>query len=118
MGKESAGFIESIGGSDETSPPTPFSTSTYSLPPSNDDDPTASGVIKPELVVSSKERKESFGRNNAIIEYEYANYDIVQAEADYTAVADELKKARSVPRVLMITNDPKQPKVVITINFK
>ena len=35
-----------------------------------------------------KERKESFGRNNAIIEYEYANYDIAQAEADYIVVAD------------------------------
>ena len=42
-----------------------------------------------------KERKESFGRNNAIIEYEYANYDIAQAEADYTAVADELAKVQN-----------------------
>lgn len=32
-----------------------------------------------------------------------------------TAVAAELKKARSLPRVLMITNDPKLSKVVITI---
>ena len=32
-----------------------------------------------------------------------------------TAVAAELKKARSMPRVLMITNDPKLSKVVITI---
>ncbi len=32
-----------------------------------------------------------------------------------TAVAAELKKARAVPRVLMITNDPKQSKVIITI---
>ena len=32
-----------------------------------------------------------------------------------TAVAAELKKARTVPRVLMITNDPKQSKVIITI---
>lgn len=37
-----------------------------------------------------KERKESFTRSNSIIEYEYANYDIAQADADYTAVADEL----------------------------
>jgi hypothetical protein len=35
-----------------------------------------------------------------------------------TGVADELKKARSLPRVLMITNDPKQSKVVITIKSK
>jgi hypothetical protein len=32
-----------------------------------------------------------------------------------TAVAAELKKARAAPRVLMITNDPKQSKVIITI---
>lgn len=42
-----------------------------------------------------KERKESFGRNNAIIEYEYANYDIAQAEADYIVVADELAKVQN-----------------------
>ena len=35
-----------------------------------------------------------------------------------TGVAADLKKARSAPRVLMITNDPRQPKVVITINSK
>lgn len=35
-----------------------------------------------------------------------------------TAVAEDLKKARTAPRVLMITNDPKQPKVVITIQMK
>ena len=33
-----------------------------------------------------------------------------------TGIAAELKKARSVPRVLMITNDPQNAKVVITIN--
>ncbi len=33
-----------------------------------------------------------------------------------TAVAGDLKKARSIPRVLMITNDPQQAKVVITVN--
>jgi len=33
-----------------------------------------------------------------------------------TAYAGELKKARTSPRVLMITNDPKLPKVVITVN--
>jgi len=42
-----------------------------------------------------KERKESYGRNNAIIEYEYANYDIAQAEADYAAVADELARVQN-----------------------
>ena len=35
-----------------------------------------------------------------------------------TATASELKKARSVPRVLMITNDPESAKVVITINLQ
>lgn len=35
-----------------------------------------------------------------------------------TAVAADLKKARTAPRVLMITNDPSQSKVVITINSK
>jgi hypothetical protein len=35
-----------------------------------------------------------------------------------TATADELRKARTAPRVLMITNDPKQAKVVITVNSK
>jgi len=33
-----------------------------------------------------------------------------------TGTAAELKKARTAPRVLMITNDPQQAKVVITIN--
>lgn len=35
-----------------------------------------------------------------------------------TAVRDELKKLRSKPRVLMITNDPDKSKVVIKINCK
>jgi|SRR5574344_228224 hypothetical protein len=35
-----------------------------------------------------------------------------------TAIARDLKKARSKPRVLMITNDPEHPKVVIQINAK
>lgn len=35
-----------------------------------------------------------------------------------TAVVAELKKARAVPRVLMITNDPKQSKVVITVKSR
>ena len=39
-----------------------------------------------------------------------------QTKLKITAVADELKKVRSVPRVLMITNDPNHSKVVITIN--
>lgn len=33
-----------------------------------------------------------------------------------TGVAEDLRKARSAPRVLMITNDPQQAKVVITVN--
>ena len=39
-----------------------------------------------------------------------------QTKLKITAVADELKKVRSIPRVLMITNAPDYPKVVITIN--
>lgn len=35
-----------------------------------------------------------------------------------TAYAADLKKARTRPRVLMITNDPKRSKVVITVNAK
>ena len=33
-----------------------------------------------------------------------------------TAYADQLAKARTKPRILMITNDPKTPKVIITVN--
>lgn len=40
------------------------------------------------------------------------------ARMKITAIAAELKKARSTPRVLMITNDPKQSKVVITVKSK
>lgn len=36
----------------------------------------------------------------------------------FTAVRDELKKVRTRPRILMITNDPSKPKVTITINAK
>jgi hypothetical protein len=35
-----------------------------------------------------------------------------------TAMRDELKKVRTRPRILMITNDPDKPKVTITINAK
>ena len=35
-----------------------------------------------------------------------------------TAERDELKKARTKPRILMITNDPDKSKVVININIK
>ncbi|MBQ8487434.1 MAG: DUF1573 domain-containing protein [Prevotella sp.] len=38
-----------------------------------------------------------------------------QTKLKITAVAAELKRARSVPRVLMITNDPRKSKVVISI---
>ena len=40
-----------------------------------------------------------------------------QTKLKITAIAAELKKARAVPRVLMITNDPKHSKVVIAINY-
>ena len=39
-------------------------------------------------------------------------------ELKITAYRDELKRARTKPRVLMITNDPDHPKVVIRINAK
>ena len=35
-----------------------------------------------------------------------------------TALRDDLKKVRTRPRILMITNDPDHPKVTITINAK
>ena len=38
------------------------------------------------------------------------------ARLKVTALRDELKKVRSRPRILMITNDPTKPKVAITIN--
>ncbi|MGI6243362.1 MAG: DUF1573 domain-containing protein [Prevotella sp.] len=39
-----------------------------------------------------------------------------KAKLKVTAIAEQLKKARSKPRVLMITNDPENTKVVININ--
>lgn len=39
-------------------------------------------------------------------------------ELKITVYKEELKRARSKPRVLMITNDPDKPKVVISINTK
>ena len=32
---------------------------------------------------------------SGIVEYEYSNYDIKQAEADYTEVSDELARAQN-----------------------
>lgn len=40
------------------------------------------------------------------------------AKLKITADEKQLKNVKAAPRVLMITNDPKQPKVVITINVK
>ena len=40
------------------------------------------------------------------------------ARLKVVAIAKDLHKARSKPRVLMITNDPKMPKVVIDINVE
>lgn len=40
------------------------------------------------------------------------------ARLKVVAVAKDLKRARSKPRILMITNDPKMPKVVINIEFE
>ena len=42
-----------------------------------------------------KERNSSIMRNASIIEYDYCNYDIAEAEADYNAVSDELARAQN-----------------------
>ena len=39
--------------------------------------------------------QDSYSRNSALVEYEYSNYDIQQAEADYNKVADELARAQN-----------------------
>ena len=39
--------------------------------------------------------RESFNRGSNIIDYEYANYDITLARADYDLVADELARAQN-----------------------
>ena len=39
--------------------------------------------------------KSRYSGQSEIIDYEYANYDIAQAEADYYAVSDELAKAQN-----------------------
>ena len=41
-----------------------------------------------------------------------------KATLQITAIRDDLKKVRTRPRILMITNDPDKPKVTITINAK
>lgn len=41
-----------------------------------------------------------------------------QTKLKITALRDDLKKVRTRPRILMITNDPSKPKVTITINAK
>lgn len=40
------------------------------------------------------------------------------AKLKITAIRDDLKKVRTRPRILMITNDPQKPKVTITVNTK
>lgn len=47
-----------------------------------------------------RETAAAFGRNNNIIDYRYANYDIKAVEEDYTAVTDELAKAQTALDVL------------------
>ena len=43
-----------------------------------------------------KERVQGgMSRMSGIVEYEYSNYDIKQAEADYAAVSDELARAQN-----------------------
>ena len=40
------------------------------------------------------------------------------ARLKVTALRDDLKKVRTKPRILMITNDPQKPKIVININAR
>lgn len=47
-----------------------------------------------------REAANTFGRNNNIIDYRYANYDIKMAEADYASVTDELARAQTALDVL------------------
>ena len=43
-----------------------------------------------------KERvQDGMSRMSGIVEYEYSNYDIKQAEADYASVSDELARAQN-----------------------
>ena len=39
--------------------------------------------------------QDSYSRNSTLVEYEYSNYDIQQAEADYNKVANELARAQN-----------------------
>lgn len=41
-----------------------------------------------------------------------------KAKLKVTAIASMLKKSRTKPRILMITNDPEQPKVVVNVNVR
>ena len=41
-----------------------------------------------------------------------------KATLKITADANQLRAARSKPRVIMITNDPMKPKVIINIDIK
>lgn len=41
-----------------------------------------------------------------------------KARLKVTAIASMLRKARTKPRILMITNDPEHPKVVVNVNVK
>ena len=41
-----------------------------------------------------------------------------EAKLKITAIAKDIRRARSKPRVLMITNDPKHAKVIINIQVK
>lgn len=47
-----------------------------------------------------RETANAYSRNNNIIDYRYANYDIKMVEDDYTSVADELAKAQTALDVL------------------
>ena len=42
-----------------------------------------------------RERTPNYGRNNNIVEYTYANYDIEQVQEDYLKAADMLARAQN-----------------------
>ena len=58
------------------------------------------GVMRGRL---PKERIDAYNRSSNIVEYEYSNYDIQEAEDAYTHAADELAKAQNALDVINST---------------
>lgn len=81
--------------------------------------------IKGDIVITNTGKRNleirSLQMFTAGLEVELNKTNIAPGESarlKITAVAEQMKKLRSKPRVLMITNDPVQAKVVININVK